>query len=99
LSHLPAEVSRSNQAAEEILVWLKGRWAGQAANFRNAERTNRLLKLYVHHQRHTDDLRDYSQVVRRYLGSHGGFTEPPRQGVDHGAQPGATPSKKPSLRF
>jgi hypothetical protein len=50
------QVSRSNKAAKVVLVWLKGHWAGRAASYRNDERTNRLLRLYVRHQRHADDL-------------------------------------------
>lgn len=39
--------------------------------------TNRLLKLYVLHQRYADDIHAYSLAVRHYLGVHGGVADPP----------------------
>lgn len=98
LATTPPEAPRSNRAAEAHLVWLRSVWAGRFANYRNAERTNRLLGLYVLHRRGGDDPRRYSLEIRRYLGRRSGVAPKPRQVVDHGASPHVAGPVKPSLR-
>lgn len=68
---------QSNSAAEAELRWLKGQWAGRQASYRNEARTNLLLKLVTLHRRGTDDVREWSRIIRSVTGSHGG-TSPTR---------------------
>src|SRR5665213_1413174 len=98
LAATPAGAPRSNRAAEAQLFWLRGRWAGRSGSYRNAERTNRLLQLYVLHRRGVDDPRQYSLVIRRHLGHSNGVADAPRVVTDRGAKPGPGQRVRSSLR-
>lgn len=91
-------VPSSNSSVEAELRWLRGRWTTRSGSYRNAERTNRLLRLYVLHRRGVDDPRQYSLVIRRHLGHRNGVADAPRVVTDHGAKPGPGQRVRSSLR-
>lgn len=62
----------SNAAAEAEIRWIRGQWAGRAASYRNAVRTNNLLKLMALHRRGSDDVRDWSLIIRKALAGNDG---------------------------
>lgn len=82
----------SNAAAEAELRWIRGQWAGRAASYRNAYRTNNLLKLMALHRRGADNARDWALIIRKALaGNDGHAAITVRSACD-------TAGVKPSLR-
>jgi hypothetical protein len=88
----------SNQSVEAYFKDLKALWWARTGSYRNAERTNRLLKLYVLRGQGLDGPRQYSLVIRRHLGHLQGIGEPPRQVTDKGAKPAEVMGARSSLR-
>lgn len=84
--------AQSNAAAEAELRWLRGQWAGRASCYRNATRTNNLLRLMTLHRRGADDPRVWSQVIREALARSHGHTQRPVRSICDPA------GAKPSLR-
>jgi hypothetical protein len=62
----------SNSVAESQLRWVSGKWENRAGSFRNAERTNRLLKLMILEGRRSFDERRYAEVIDEAFKERGG---------------------------
>jgi len=79
---------------ENTLRTISNTWGTRAYSFRNAERTNRLLKLMVMSQRGAYDEREWTTLVSNRLALTGGRPrENLREISDHGA-PSLRPWKK-----
>lgn len=80
----------SNSAAEDTLRSIASTWGSRVYSFRNAERTNRLLKLMVLHRRRAYDEQRWTAVLTEALTcQHGRPAQPLRSISDR---------NKPSLR-
>lgn len=71
LTAAPGE-AHSNAAAEAELRWITGQWSGRHASYRNAQRTNRLLKLMVLHRRGDDDVKVWTEILHAQCNARGG---------------------------